>query len=177
MILIVDMSPWKDSLWMNEFVQPIASIITEDCEAVHYTDVSDIGKYSRIILSGGPLKDMGYLDTPDRFGWIAKCGKPVLGICAGMQAICAAFGSKAVNCEEIGMTRIETVRKNLLFQGSFEAYELHRHAMKPSSDFAVLARSEACVQAVKHMRKPIYGVLFHPEVRNREIIENFVRTG
>jgi GMP synthase-like glutamine amidotransferase len=30
------------------------------------------------------------------------------------------------------------------------------------------------VQAIKHKQKDIFGVLFHPEVRNREIIERFV---
>jgi anthranilate/para-aminobenzoate synthase component II len=31
------------------------------------------------------------------------------------------------------------------------------------------------VQAVKHQTKEIYGVLFHPEVRQKEMIANFVK--
>ena len=31
------------------------------------------------------------------------------------------------------------------------------------------------IQAVKHVGKEIYGVLFHPEVRNKEMILEFVR--
>jgi anthranilate/para-aminobenzoate synthase component II len=30
------------------------------------------------------------------------------------------------------------------------------------------------VQAIKHKTKPFYGVLFHPEVRNKGLIEKFL---
>jgi len=30
-------------------------------------------------------------------------------------------------------------------------------------------------QAIKHLRKPLYGVLFHPEVRNPGILERFLK--
>jgi GMP synthase (glutamine-hydrolysing) len=91
-----------------------------------------------------------------------------------MQTIGLVLGSSLRRCVEIGMKRIETVKANALFSGSFDAYELHSLALRPSAEFDVLARSERCVQAVKHRKRGIYGVLFHPEVRNREIIERFV---
>jgi GMP synthase-like glutamine amidotransferase len=46
--------------------------------------------------------------------------------------------------------------------------------IKPSNDFFVLAKSQKCVQAIQHKIKPLFGVMFHPEVRNPEIIEKFL---
>ncbi|MCJ7423113.1 hypothetical protein MUP01_02450, partial [Candidatus Bathyarchaeota archaeon] len=54
------------------------------------------------------------------------------------------------------------------------AYELHKYSIKPSLELDVLAESNNCVQAIKHRERNIYGVLFHPEVRNRKIIEQFI---
>jgi len=39
----------------------------------------------------------------------------------------------------------------------------------------VLAESAKCVHAIKHKLKDVYGVLFHPEVRNKEVVERFIR--
>jgi GMP synthase-like glutamine amidotransferase len=51
---------------------------------------------------------------------------------------------------------------------------LHNFSVVSSDDFEVLAETTTCVQAIKHVQKDIFGVLFHPEVRNREIIERFI---
>jgi GMP synthase (glutamine-hydrolysing) len=178
MILIVDMNFKKDSLGIYEFVHPIASIVKgfEEYAIKHYSELgqADVDEYSRVILSGNALRNEQVLNKLDIFRWIRGCEKPVLGICAGMQTICLVFGSSLKRCVEIGMKRIETVKENPLFSASFDAYELHSHAIQPSAEFEALAKSKKCVQAVKHREKDIYGVLFHPEVRNREIIERFV---
>jgi GMP synthase-like glutamine amidotransferase len=178
MILIVDMNCRKDSLGYDEFVLPIASIIKDFEEAVvkHYSDVSheEARDYSRIVLSGTALKDEGYLSKIADFEWIRQSDKPILGICAGMQTIGLVFGSSLQNCLEIGMTSIRTTKENSLFSSAFKAYELHKYSIKPSLELDVLAESNNCVQAIKHRERNIYGVLFHPEVRNRRIIEQFI---
>jgi len=177
MMLIVDMNFKKDSLGIYEFVLPIASIVKdfEKCAIKHYSELGhvDVDRYSRVIISGNALRNERVLNELDSFNWVHGCEKPVLGICAGMQTIGLVFGSSLGRCLEIGMERIETVKGNALFSASFNSYELHSHAIRPSPEFGVLARSKKCVQAVKNKEKDIYGVLFHPEVRNREIIENF----
>ncbi len=178
MILIVDMNCEKDSLGLYEFVLPIASIVRDfaDCEIKHYTEVKEIEKYEKIILSGVPLKDNRFVEEKRRFEWIKTCESPILGICAGMQIIAITFGASLIKCQEIGMTRIRTLKDNPLFSGEFKAYELHNYAVKPSKEFEVLAKSRECVQAIKHRGKEVYCVLFHPEVRNREIIRRFCST-
>jgi GMP synthase-like glutamine amidotransferase len=177
MILVVDMNFRKDSLSKDEFVLPIVGIARArgfECEIRHYTEVGSIANYDKIILSGTALKDNDFMEHMEKFDWIKDCNKPVLGICAGMEAIGLAFASKLSETQEIGMTEIETAAKNPLFSSKFSAYELHNYAVKPSGEFLVLAKSKKCVQAVKHKKKEVYGVLFHPEVRNKEVIERFL---
>jgi anthranilate/para-aminobenzoate synthase component II len=177
MILIVDMNYKKDSVGFYEFVLPIASTVKslEGYTIRHYSELTqaDKDKCTRVILSGNALKNKQALTRLENFTWVSECEKPILGICAGMQAIGLIFGSSLTRCLEIGMVRITTLRENPLFSSSFKAYELHSCSIQPSEKLDVLAKSRKCIQAVRHKKKEIYGVLFHPEVRNREIIQRF----
>ena len=178
MILVVDMSCKKDSLGFYEFVLPIVSIAKEsdECVVKHYSELrrEDLGKFDSVILSGTALKDHATLSQPEKFEWIRDCGKPVLGICAGMQTIGLVFGLRLKKCLGIGMAQIRTLTPNPLFSSTFKAYTLHNFSVTCSPEFDVLAESEKCVQAIKHKRTETYGVLFHPEVRNKEIIQGFI---
>lgn len=176
--MIADMNHKKNSLGFLEFVMPIAEILKdgEDYKIKHYSEITEGGvkSYRRIILSGAPLKDNKYLEDMEKFEWIKECGSPILGICAGMQVIGLIFNSALKRCQEIGMEEIETIKENPLFYLKFEAYELHNHTIEPSEDLEVIARSERCIQGVKVREKEIYGILFHPEVRNKDIVRRFV---
>lgn len=177
MILIVDMNWKKDSIGQYEFVLPIVSIASEfeEYRVKHYREVNsnDITNCSKIILSGTTLKDNATLDQIKKFDWLHKVNKPILGICSGMQTIGVIFGSHLIKCSEIGMTEITTVKKNPLFSSSFKVYSLHNYSLELSNDFEELAKSSRCIQAMKHIQKPIYGLLFHPEVRNVDIVKRF----
>lgn len=178
MILIIDMN-WKpNSLAFSEFVSPIVSVVQpiEDCKVKHFLNVEpeEFRKYSKIVLSGNSLKDQNALSKIKKFAWIKTCQIPILGICAGMQAISLVFDGRLTNCLQVGMTKIRTIKENPLFSGDFNAYTLHNYSIAPSKTFETLAESSKCVQAIKHKEKTIFCLLFHPEVRNIEILENFV---
>jgi len=178
-ILIVDMNWKKDSLGYYEFVLPIVEVVQtlDVCTVKHYLEVKseDLSQYDKIILSGTTLEDNVILGQPEKFEWVRKKEKPVLGICAGMQTVGVVFGLKLEKCLEIGMTQVTTVKENQLFSGEFKAYSLHNFSVEISGDFEALAESSLCVQAMKHKHKPLYGVLFHPEVRNEELLKRFVQ--
>lgn len=178
-VFVVDMN-WKEaSLAQYEFVKPILSVVEpfEPCRVKHYLDVdhSEVENYSHIILSGTTLKDFDFLKHLDCFHWIKTCTKPILGICAGMQTIIRLYGEVLVPCQQVGMTEITTTKQNMLFSGAFQAYSLHTYSIAPENQtFDAIAESSKCVQAIVHKNKPIYGVLFHPEVRNPPIIKRFI---
>jgi GMP synthase-like glutamine amidotransferase len=178
-ILIVDMNYRKDSLAYFEFVKPILTILepTESCKVKHYSELKPIEpqRYSHIILSGTTLKDFEFLNHPEKFDWLQTCTKPILGICAGMQTIIKAYGEQLAECLQVGMTQITTTKSNLLFGGVFQAYSLHSYTAAATENFEVIAKSKECPQAIKHKQKPIYGLLFHPEVRNPDILKRFAK--
>ncbi len=179
MILVVDMNWKRDSLAFSEFVSPIVSVVQllEKCEVKHFLDIepSEVNGYSKIILSGTTLKDHATLKQVDKFNWVKTCDKPMLGICAGIQTISLVLGQPLSKCLQVGMTEIQTTKDNPLFEGTFNAYALHNYSVEPSQVFEVLATSKNCIEAVKHKQKNIYGVLFHPEVRNQEILRRFIQ--
>ncbi|MGE5575252.1 MAG: glutamine amidotransferase-related protein [Ignavibacteria bacterium] len=176
--MVVDMNWKKDSVAFNEFVRPITSTIKliEEFEVKHFSEVTqaNLEACSKVILSGTALKDHATLNKIGKFNWVKTFEKPILGICAGMQTISLVFGVPLTTCLQIGMVEISTLKDNPLFQGDFKAYTLHNFSVEPSKIFEALAKSSKCIQVVKHKQKNIYGVLFHPEVRNQEIIKRFI---
>ncbi len=179
MILVVDMNWSQRSLAFNEFVSPIVTVVQqlEKCLVKHFLDIesSELEGYSKVVLSGTALKDHATLKQVDKFNWIKKYDKPILGICAGMQTISLVFDDPLMSCLQVGMIEITTLKENPLFQADFKAYALHNYSTAPSRTFETLAKSTKCIQAIKHKQKSIYGVLFHPEVRNQEILKRFMQ--
>jgi GMP synthase-like glutamine amidotransferase len=179
MILVVDMNSLKNPFGRYEFVLPILAVAEEleKCDVKHYLEVNEktLDGYDKIMLSGSALKNTVTLDQTARFAWLKRCDKPVLGICAGMQTAGLVFGGCLLKCREIGMTEISTSKANLLFSSGFKVYALHNYAVVPSSQFEVLAESTKCVHAIKHKQKNIYGVLFHPEIRNKDVLQRFIQ--
>jgi GMP synthase-like glutamine amidotransferase len=169
----------KDSLGFYEFVLPIISIAegVDACQMKHYLEVTskEIDSCDHIILSGTPLKDNVTLRQPEKFTWIRSIKKPVLGICAGMQTIGVVFGLRLTQCLEVGMVEMTTLVENPLFSSTFKAYSLHNYSVEASEEFDVLAESKQCLQALKNKQRPIFGVLFHPEARNQDIIRSFIQ--
>ena len=154
----------------KEFVRPIAQVI-EDCKIVHYQDDFNPKSHDRVIITGTALQDNAYLNHIDAFSWLKTYSKPVLGVCAGMQILALVHGATLLHKKEIGMITVRTQKDNPLFQGDFAAYALHGNAVEELDGFDILATSDSCVQAI---RKHNYmGILFHPEVRNTHILDNF----
>ena len=179
MILVVDMNSSENPFGFQEFVLPIISIAEEleKCVVRHYLEVNKerLDDYDKIILSGSALMDTVTLNQTAQFIWLKNSDKPILGICAGMQTIGLVYGGRLKRCSEIGMTEIATSEDNILFTSTFKVYALHNYALVPPIEFTVLAKSSSCVHAIRHRHKDIYGVLFHPEVRNKEVIQWFIQ--
>lgn len=175
MILLVNLC--KEPLHALEFVEPVESIV-RSCEEVvmkHYKIVerADIVAADKIIICGTSLDDFDYLQDEESFSWIKETTTPLLGICAGAQIIGRVFGGELITALEVGLEKI-TFNESLLGEsGETEVYELHKKYVTCPPEFEVVAEN-GIPQAMKHMNKPIYLLLFHPEVRNKEMILRFV---
>jgi GMP synthase (glutamine-hydrolysing) len=181
MILLAGLHFRDSALLRSEFVRPVARVV-EDFGAewtyCHYSRLPDdpAGGNNAIILCGTALKDTGYLREIGRFSWLSSVPVPVLGICAGMQVLALVHGGSLRPACEIGMEEVRVLSDNPILPpcASFYAYELHRYSCVPPAGWTTLAVSKNCVQAISHPELPLFGVLFHPEVRNGVVIERFL---
>ena len=160
-----------------EFVKPIEDVLKRnkiEFESIHYKKLTDeiLSKAEKIILSGTSLKDNEFLEDLDDFTWIKEFYKPILGICGGMHILGLIFDGELKKQQEIGLTDINFKKEFLGLDNGKQVYELHNYYVE-SKSFDVIGTSPDCPQAVKHKQKPFYGVLFHPEVRNKELFINF----
>jgi GMP synthase-like glutamine amidotransferase len=180
MILLLDLCYEKDSLSKYEFVFPIADTLRKagaHFEILHFTELAEdkLGKYDKIILSGTALKDNTYADRIEMFSWLKRYDMPVLGICAGMQVISAVFGGHIVPQPAIGLDRLEIVAETQLLgkPRQIEGYHLHNYGAILPEGFLLVAGTIKVVEAFKNRDRTMYGIIFHPEVRNRWILERF----
>lgn len=134
------------------------------------------------ILSGGPASvyEPGAPSLPD---YVLASGKPVLGICYGMQAITRALGGQVAPSREreYGSAQIDTVCANpLIPAGSHAVWMSHGDRIETLPEgFQVLASSvNSPIAAIGDPTRGLYGLQFHPEVHHtpggREMLRRFV---
>lgn len=176
MILIVNVC--KEKLHYFEFVKPIEDILSSEGESFltrHYKELGneDVEGADKVIICGTSLMDDEFLENIESFSWVKNLKKPLLGICAGMQILGLVYGGEMKKKLEIGFFREIFIRGFLGLSGECEVYHLHNNYVEFSGDFEVYSDGEI-PQAVKHKTKDVYGVLFHPEVRNKDLVRRFV---
>ncbi|VVB71083.1 GMP synthase [glutamine-hydrolyzing] subunit A [uncultured archaeon] len=179
-ILLVDLCYEPDSLSKYEFVLPVAGALKRHkspSRIMHYTEVCEkvANGFDKVILCGTALKDNAYSGHLDSFSWIFDRKKPLLGICAGMQVISSVFGGYIVSQPAIGLETIEIIRDSPLLGSPrrIEGYHLHNFGASLPDDFQLLAGCPEAPSAFEHKHRPIFGIIFHPEVRNHWILERF----
>ncbi|MBT3397382.1 C26 family cysteine hydrolase domain-containing family [archaeon] len=196
MILVINVC--REKLHDLEFVKPIEDILKKEeikFFTRHYLKLQkgDLMNARKVIICGTSLKDEEYLESLGHFHFLRdeNFRKPVLGICAGMQIIGLAqdldeqvgklnvlsdFSHILKKKTEIGFFHENFKKKFLGLEGDHEVYHLHNNYVQFSEDFGSFVDGKV-VQAVKHKKKEVYGVLFHPEVRQKEMILEFVNNG
>ncbi|MCU0502694.1 MAG: glutamine-hydrolyzing GMP synthase [Anaerolineae bacterium] len=135
------------------------------------------------ILSGGPASvyDPGAPRLPD---FVLASGRPVLGICYGMQLLALALGGRVDPAarREYGHADVVIVAEDApLFAGLPEEMRVWMshgdHVADLPPTFAPLAITPASVAAMGDIARGIYGVQFHPEVQHtpqgRDLLHNF----
>jgi GMP synthase-like glutamine amidotransferase len=161
MLLIINIC--KEKLHELEFVKPIVDIVKKidrvkvvNCQNL---TIKDINSADKVIIAGTSLKDNDFLMHLDKFSWIKSTNKKILGICGGAHIIGLILGYKLKKKKEIGLKDLVLKKEFLGISEKLQVYHLHQFYALPE---------------VYH-KGNIYATLFHPEVRNKILIENFAR--
>ena len=137
-----------------------------------------------IILSGGPAS-VYEKDAPKPDLEIYNLGIPILGICYGLQVMVHQLGGivERAQRQEYGRSKLYILKEDPIFKDLPQEFDVWMsHADKAvilPEGFESLAKSENSPYAViRHKRKALYGVQFHPEVVHtqygKELLRNFL---
>jgi len=159
---------------------------------------SQLQDFDGIIISGGPQsvhKDGLSLDCPS----ILEMGKPILGICYGMQLIVHLFGGEVAPADahikisedpkfpntsarefgEATLYKTNAARSNSFFiwvPDEGKVWMSHEDTIEELPEgFELLGSTDRCKHAaIWHPEKKIYGLQFHPETEPTEFGQEFL---
>jgi GMP synthase (glutamine-hydrolysing) len=137
------------------------------------------------ILSGGPNSVYGD-GAPTLPRYILESGKPVLGICYGMQLLTYALGGKVAGAQarEYGPAQV-SLSESPLFEGmptTIDAWMSHGDRIEriPTGWHSLAQTDNSPLAAMGDDNRHYYGVQFHPEVAHTPLgstlLRNFVLT-
>ncbi len=175
----------------SQYTQLIARRVRElkvFCEILPCnTSIQKIADWSAdaIILSGGP-SSVYDTDAPPADPAVLKLGKPLLGICYGMQWLSQQMGGKVEpgRIREYGSGAIQVVHPEGIFESipdkELAVWMSHGdHVMELPQGFIDLAVSANGVKAaIGNLALRMYGLQFHPEVAHtplgQKILQGFL---
>lgn len=170
--------------WTHRIWRVLREIGCETKIILNTAPVAQIDADALILSGGAPRIAWESPKLGSCIDYLKEFDGPILGICVGLQLMAVHCGGRAGPSEmpEHGLARIRVVKEDDLFRGlpkELLVWESHNDEVKEVKDFEVLAVSDNCtIQAMRHVKKPFYGVQFHPEVNNtehgEEILKNFV---
>lgn len=190
-ILIINTCRKDLALHAYEFVRPLVDSVREaggKPVVIHYTEMTPglatprpSGTENRalvrgVVISGSALGDNQALKNRSALSWLARPTLPVLGICQGMTLLASVNGGGLLSLEEIGPYEVEVLKNDPILgpPRGLTVYELHSVAPTLPAGFSVLAENANGIQAIRMNGYPVWGMLFHPEVRHRYMINRFV---
>ncbi|MGB9723678.1 MAG: glutamine-hydrolyzing GMP synthase [Chloroflexia bacterium] len=137
------------------------------------------------ILSGGPASVYAP-DAPRLPPYVLESGRPVLGICYGMQLLARVLGGEVLPAaaREYGPAEVTWLRpEDPLVQGlpsPMPVWMSHgdRVATLPEGFLPLAGSANAPIAAMVHPRRRLYGLQFHPEVAHTpqglSLLRNFL---
>lgn len=144
---------------------------------------SELKKYTAFIISGGP--ESVYSAKAPKFNPdIFTLGKPILGICYGIQLMNFISGGTVEKKarREDGPCTIQVNTQSKLFEGlDSNQFVLMTHGDSVDQigkGYTQIADSDGIVAGIENEQSKMYGVQFHPEVdlteNGKQIIANFL---
>ncbi len=128
--------------------------------------------YDGIVLGPGPGRPKQAGRTVAIVAEAAGDGRPLFGVCLGLQAIGEALGGNVVHAPALMHGKTSTITHDGTgvfagLPGAFAATRYHSlcvaHAPFPAVLHANAVSDDGVIQGLHHRELPLYGVQFHPE--------------
>ena len=127
-----------------------------------------------IILSGGP-ESVFAENSPKLDSEVWSLGKPILGICYGLQLLTQHFGGKVEpgTVREYGAAEVHHDHQHPLINNTAQNCKVWMshgdHVATSPPDFNVILKSKnGLIAAIAHKKMPLMGLQFHPEVSHTD---------
>lgn len=148
----------------------------------------DYTRYDLLVLSG--WGDFPVLENPDYYQQeldiIRTTPFPLIGICLWAELITCAFGGVLKRMpskldKDIVLTYLDG--SLMCINPNLKVAERHRWCITDlGGELEWLARSASWYEVIKHKKRPIYGLQFHPEIDPKhlggdEILDLIIRSG
>ena len=154
-------------------------------EKFGHINLKDINNFDKIVLSGGSFPVLSYKKEYHLERRLIKESKvPVLGICLGFELIATTFGEKLERMEakEKEIIEVHKIKEDEIMGrlNNFKVFESHRWILKKCKKLTPLAESIKGIEIIRHPKRDLYGVQFHPEMFHRKtdgmtILNNFLQ--
>ncbi len=160
--------------------QVYSEIVRYDIPAAEVRELQPRG----LILSGSPYSVYDKR-APQIDPEIFSLGRPILGLCYGVQLMAHHLGGKVEHSarREYGAGQLHVTDESPLFDGIGEQLDIwNSHGDKVTAlpkGFRAIARTEnSDYAAIEDSKRQLYGLQFHPEVahtpRGKEVLQNFL---
>jgi GMP synthase (glutamine-hydrolysing) len=147
------------------------------------TPLEELQSYGAYIISGGP-ESVYDPKAPKPDARVLHSGRPILGICYGLQLINQEYGGtiEKKDTREDGQFAVTIDPSSLLFSDLKKSQRVlltHGDSISEiAPGFSEIAMSDGIVAAMADENRKIYGVQFHPEVdlteNGNEMLSNFL---
>ncbi len=131
-----------------------------------------VAAHDAVCIGPGPGRPAEAGTTMRSIDWALETGRPLLGVCLGLQAIGEYFGGRVVNAPHLMHGKTSAIEHDgtgifARLPSPFEATRYHSlcvaHDPFPA-ELRVNATSEdGVIQGLAHRTRPLYAVQFHPE--------------
>jgi predicted ATP pyrophosphatase (TIGR00289 family) len=165
-----------------EFIRPIVDLIKSLGKTYCLKHISEMNenlseqfKDKKIIISGTALKDNNFVRYKEKINLLRNA--EVIGICAGAELIGLEAGGELKEFLEIGQKEIEEVETNPLFSKTKqEEFFLHQFGFdKNDKALTTILSTKNCSAGFTIPERKWIGIQFHPELREKNLLIEFLK--
>ena len=149
----------------------IRHFLKRDCKVIRLPWNYDIkkldGKYDGLLISNGPGDPKLAMQSTDSIKHVMKEGKPIFGICLGIQLLALSVGADTYKLKyghrSANQPCTDEKTKRCYITSQNHGFAVNRKTLPKGWKVWFENANDGTVEGIKHTTKPWFAVQFHPE--------------